>query len=49
MTGGSIPGRSWDIFSPRHLVQTGSGAYPPSYPMSTVGYFPGGKAAVAWN
>jgi hypothetical protein len=34
-------------FSHRHRVQTGSEAYPASYPMDTGGSFPGGKAAVA--
>jgi len=30
----SIPGRGNDgIFSLRHLIQTGSGAYPTSHPM----------------
>jgi hypothetical protein len=28
-----------------HVVQTGSGVHPTSYPMSTGGSFPGGKAA----
>jgi hypothetical protein len=28
-----------------HLVQTGSGVHPTSYPMGNGGYFPGGKAA----
>jgi hypothetical protein len=32
-------------FSLNHRVQTGSGAHPASYPMGTVGSFPGGKAA----
>jgi hypothetical protein len=27
-------------FSPLHVVQTGSGAHPASYPMGTGGYFP---------
>jgi hypothetical protein len=36
-------------FSPLHLVQTGSGAHPASYPMDTGGAFPGGKAAGAWS
>jgi hypothetical protein len=36
-------------FSLRHRVQNGSGAHPPSYPISTGGSFPGGKAAVAWS
>jgi hypothetical protein len=30
-----------------HVVQTGSGAHPTSYPMATGGAFPGGKAAGA--
>jgi hypothetical protein len=34
-------------FSLIHVVQTGSGAHPTSYPMGTVGSFPGGKAAEA--
>jgi hypothetical protein len=35
-------------FSLHHRrVQTGSGAHPASYPMSTRGSFPGGKAAGA--
>jgi hypothetical protein len=36
-------------FSLRHLVQTGSGAHPASYPMGTRGSFPGGKAVSAWS
>jgi hypothetical protein len=32
-------------FSLLHVVQTDSGAHPASYPMSTGGFFPGGKAA----
>jgi hypothetical protein len=28
-----------------HVVQTGSGAHPASYPMGTEGTFPGGNAA----
>jgi hypothetical protein len=31
-------------FSLHHRVQNGSGAHPASYPMSTRGSFPGGKA-----
>jgi hypothetical protein len=31
-----------------HVVQTGSGANPASYPMGTRGYFLGGKAAGVW-
>jgi hypothetical protein len=34
-------------FSLRHRVQNGSGSHPASYPMSTGGSFPGGKAAGA--
>jgi hypothetical protein len=34
-------------FSLLHVVQTGSGAHPASYPMGTGGSFPGGKAAGA--
>jgi hypothetical protein len=30
-----------------HVVQTGSGVHPTSYPMGTVGSFSGGKAAGA--
>jgi hypothetical protein len=30
-----------------HVVHTGSGAHPVSYPMGTGGSFPGGKAAGA--
>jgi len=36
------------IFSLRHRVQTGSGAYPVSYPKGTVGPYPRGEAAGAW-
>jgi hypothetical protein len=36
------------IFS-SHVVQTGSGAHPASYPMGTWGSFPGGKAAGEWS
>jgi hypothetical protein len=32
-------------FSLHHRIQTGCGAHPASYPMSTRGPFPGGKAA----
>jgi len=34
-------------FSPHPRVQTGSGAYPASYPMGTSGSFPEDKAAGA--
>jgi hypothetical protein len=34
-------------FSLHHCVQNSSGAHPASYPMSTRGSFPGGKAAGA--
>jgi len=36
----------WDFFS-RHRTQTGSGANPASYPMSTWAPYPGAKAAGA--
>jgi hypothetical protein len=32
-------------FCPLHVVQTGSGTHPASYPMGTEGAFPGGKPA----
>jgi hypothetical protein len=32
-----------------HVVQTGSGAHPASYPMDNGGSFPGGKGIGAWN
>jgi hypothetical protein len=32
-----------------HVVQTGSGVHPTSYPMGTAGSFPSGKAARAWS
>jgi hypothetical protein len=34
-------------FSLHHVVQTGNGAHPASYPMATGGSFPGGKVAGA--
>jgi hypothetical protein len=40
---GSIPGRGERIF-PLASVETGSGAHPASYTMSTGGSFPGAKA-----
>jgi hypothetical protein len=36
-------------FSLHHRVQTGSEAYPASYPMGTRGSFPGVKVAGAWS
>jgi hypothetical protein len=36
-------------FSLLQIVQTGSGAYPASYPIGTRCHFPGGKAAGAWS
>jgi hypothetical protein len=36
-------------FTLLHVVQTGSGVHPTSYPMGTGGPFPGGKAAGAWS
>jgi hypothetical protein len=44
-----FPGGGPGNFSFRHHVQTGSGAYPASYPMGTRGSFPGDKAAEAWS
>jgi len=44
MIGGSNPSKGWESFSSPH-VQTGSGAHPFSYPMGTMGSFPGGKVA----
>jgi hypothetical protein len=43
---GSIRVRDKDV-SLHHRVQTGSGAHPASYPMGTVGFVPGSKAAGA--
>jgi hypothetical protein len=40
----SSPGRVTNFL---HVVQTGSGVHPSSYPMDTGGSFPGGKAAGA--
>jgi hypothetical protein len=41
--------QSWkdQEFSLLHVVQTGSGVHPTSYPMGTRGSFPGIKAAIA--
>jgi hypothetical protein len=36
-------------FSLLHIVQTGSGAHPASYPMGTGDSFPGGKATGEWS
>jgi hypothetical protein len=36
-------------FSLLHVLQTGYGAHPASYPMGTGGSFPRGKAVGAWN
>jgi hypothetical protein len=32
-----------------HRVKNGSGAHPASNPLSTTGFFPGGRAAGAWS
>jgi hypothetical protein len=40
---------SGGIFSLRHLIETGSGAHPASYPMDTGAAFRGGIAAGAWR
>jgi hypothetical protein len=46
----SIPERvNYWILSLRHGVPTGSGAQPPSYPMSNQGCYPRSKAAGAWS
>jgi hypothetical protein len=44
----SSPGKGQE-FSLLHVVQTGSGVHPTSYPMGTGGSIPEGKAAGAWN
>jgi hypothetical protein len=44
-TGYGLDDRLGQEFSLLNVVQTGSGAYPASYPMGTGGFFPGGKAA----
>jgi hypothetical protein len=36
-------------FFPLHVVHTGSGVHPNSYPMGAGGFFRGGKAAGAWS
>jgi hypothetical protein len=36
-------------FSLLHIIQTGSGAHPASYPMGTGGSFLGGKVAGVWS
>jgi hypothetical protein len=49
-TEGSVFESWWgQEFSLLHVVQTGSGANPVSYPMGAGGSFRGGKAAWAWN
>jgi hypothetical protein len=51
-TGWTTEGRSSSPGSVKnflHVVQTGSGAHPASYPMGTRGSFPEGKAAGAWS
>jgi len=35
--------------SPRHHVQTDTGAHPAYYPMETWGLLPGGKVAGVWS
>jgi hypothetical protein len=44
---GWVTENSGEEFSLLHVVQTGSGAHPASFPMGTGGPFPGGKAAGA--
>jgi hypothetical protein len=36
-------------FSLHHRIQNGSWSHPASYPMGTRSYYPGDKAAGAWN
>jgi hypothetical protein len=54
-TGYGLDDRVVDISSPGrvknflHVVQTGSGVHPTSYPMATSDCFPGGKAAGPWS
>jgi hypothetical protein len=43
--GSEFDSRLSQEFSLLHVVRTGSGAHPASYPMGTGGSFPGGKAA----
>jgi hypothetical protein len=45
--GSEFESRKGQEFSLFHIVQTGSGVHPTSYPMGTGGSFPGGKAARA--
>jgi len=41
---------AWSVtISFRHRVQTESGSHPASYPVSTAGSFPGGRAAGTWG
>jgi hypothetical protein len=42
-----VDSRQEQDFSLVHSIETDSGAHPASYPMGTVGYFRGGKAAEA--
>jgi hypothetical protein len=44
MIGVRFPAEAKNFFL-RQRLHTGSGAHPVSYPMGTVGSFPGGKAA----
>jgi hypothetical protein len=43
-SGGSSSSDSQEVY-PLHIVQTGSGAHPASYPMNTGSFFPMGKMA----
>jgi hypothetical protein len=47
--GSEFESRWGQEFSLLHVVQTGSGAHPVSYPMGPGGYFPGGKATRVWS
>jgi hypothetical protein len=45
----SRQGQERDFFSVRHRIQNGSGARTSSYSVGSGGFFPWGKAAVAWK
>jgi hypothetical protein len=45
--GSGFESREGQEFSLLHVVHTGSGVHPASYPLDTGGPFPGGKAAEA--
>jgi hypothetical protein len=47
--GSELESRKGQEFSFRHIVQTGSGVHPESYPKRNVTFFPGCKAVGAWS